>query len=687
MKYSVANNVIHFSLDRADGPQNCFVCIEGLKKFKNLILSTCEVVRDKSQGRSNFTCMANIYSFVKVFVAFLKYENIQLPSTEHQWQNFVLSFFNYYLTNSTFRSSTRSRMVSWQHPTRSILMELQNRNIIPIELLIPKIRLSSESYRAGSTPILKTISKRQNLNEVSDKILVSPNFSQRDEDFMKTIELDCRQKVRVVQEVCLKHWQALVNDQSFSKNDADKISNEEIDRIFLVGRKNKITRANFYKLTGATCENEHKWLFATIKRIIYLSDSPTCISSLQLKSLPYFSRRVFQTGGYGRILSKQTDMEKHAFQQLSTFQAVYHFSGILSPRDVAAICALLIIEHPKFNPMSLKFAKITNKSGKWNLHVTDGDSQQVFSVDKPRAQSRKAAVLSPLACKLIGDVITITAPVRELLKRARNQDADYLFIGMSSGRLKRITTSLISAFTQPNKTSLCKLYPELTAAGLGKNEFSFAKLRNSLGVVRWFDTGSIDEMSRCLGNSKRTTIEHYLPPVLLGMWNTRIIRRFQNTLIVLASDRKSSLTLSDFQSEEELADFVAQLLFEYKDGSSPIASRLHAALSSEKSVKTTTNGLINLKICDESLSYLYAFKDYVTQKISSESSDFAPDDLATGLIELGRLIQYACENRKDFFALSEVLDLNSLCKIHEKAKVKKVHLSKEFEKFEITKSF
>jgi len=376
-----------------------------------------------------------------------------------------------------------------------------------------------------------------------------------------------------------------------------------------------------------------------------------------------------------------------AHSQLSILQSLYYFSGFLASREVAAICALLILEHPNFNPLSLKHCKLFNERGQAHIYITDKSNTLIFSVDKPRAKVRKAAVLSETASKIIEDVIRVTAPLRDLLRRSNNPDADYLFLVVSEGKIRKVTTTLTGAFTQPNKTSMCKLYPELVESGLGPKQFSFAKLRNTMGVLRWFETGSIPEMSRCLGNAQRTTINFYLPQSLLKSWNTRIIRRFQNTLIILSSDQECVVQNSDFASEEELTEFIGQLLIEFKYGSSPIADRLHALFTRNGEVKQSLEGLVNFKICVDSLSHLYAYSDYITRLQPSRPKFSQRSSLESGLVELSRLIHHACENQSDFSALSDILDLTLLTSTHCKAKAMKPNILKKFQKFEITDRF
>ncbi|WP_214653406.1 hypothetical protein, partial [Vibrio anguillarum] len=112
---------------------------------------------------------------------------------------------------------------------------------------------------------------------------------------------------------------------------------------------------------------------------------------------------------------------------------------------------------------------------------------------------------------------------------------------------------------------MSELYPEIAG-----HNVSLSSLRNTMGVLRWFESGSIREMAKTLGNTERVTLENYIPPVLLKMWNNRIIRRFQQTLIILSAyDEDYLIEVSDFQSMADLSYFMAQMFFCSERGRSP----------------------------------------------------------------------------------------------------------------------
>jgi hypothetical protein len=218
-----------------------------------------------------------------------------------------------------------------------------------------------------------------------------------------------------------------------------------------------------------------------------------------------------------------------------------------------------------------------------------------------------------------------------------------------------------------------------------------------MGVLKWFETGSIREMSRRLGNTTRVVLEHYLPPALLHAWNTRIIRRFQNTLIVLAAhDEDYLLDVTDFTTVADLQHFIAQLVIEFPGTSSPLAKEVQERLGSvifegrNGDDMGVPDGLLNIRLSPTSLSYLYAFSDFAMNELTEEAltqvdpqSNLAPAQF----VDLARLIRHACENELVASDLSEILDLSRLRKVHKDALVRQAALSDRFGKLSIVKQW
>lgn len=236
------------------------------------------------------------------------------------------------------------------------------------------------------------------------------------------------------------------------------------------------------------------------------------------------------------------------------------------------------------------------------------------------------------------------------------------------------------------------MYPELQKAGLTRGVLSLSKVRNTMGVLRWFETGSIQEMSRCLGNSDRVVLEHYIPSSLIEEWNTRIIRRFQNTLIILAcKDEDFLLDVTDFLTMDELINFTSQLVIEYKKGTSPIANLIHNFSSGlpDKKVEDDT-AVLNINLSSNGIAYLYAFHEFTLKNISqiekiNQSS--AISDSAKALINLSSFIKHACESNAISPALRDIIDYESLMLVHRKALKLKDILLEQFDNMHLSHSF
>ena len=372
-------------------------------------------------------------------------------------------------------------------------------------------------------------------------------------------------------------------------------------------------------------------------------------------------------------------MPASAYNKLSSRSQFYRFAGLLSPLDVAAACCVLTIEHPQFTPEALQSAKILNVNGKIHLALTDSTERLILSLDKPRAGKRKTAILSPVSLKILREIMDLTKSVRIILKKHGDKGWRHLFLGCQiSGRLGAITAPALF-LSRTRGPSLCSLYPALPEAGLTSGTFDYRRIRTTMGVLRWFETGSISEMSRRLGNSTKVVIEHYLPPALLKAWNTRLIRRFQNVLIVLAAHSEDYLLdVADFPSFSELQNFIGQMLIEYPNNSSPLANEIQSRFASKTkincdSTKTPKNGLLNIRLSPTSLAYLYAFSDFAAKKLSAEELDHvdARSQLAPiQFIHLSHLIHHACENSEISLGLREILDIAQLKSIHGQALVR-----------------
>jgi len=700
VKYIINGEHIIFTLGDSEGPKRTRLSLLDLEDNQDIIISLCTHICTYGYGKANYTQISYVTNFLRPIAAFFRDSDTRSPVSTSEWQGLILSFMNFYLCSNVWSNATaKTRIELWRERINPMLKFMQEEEVIPQGVCIPKIRMNSEASNHSHNKTLRhTPVNRVNEGEDLSKLLVDTSFSMEDSDYLDLIASECRDKVNTLKNVCIAHWEAMLQDHKVGNFFADKIHRADLDQLLDKSGNPRCYHSSKYKLVCSKVNpNGHYWAFAIIRRLLETSNNLDCIAAKKLRSLPYFGSSALKDRDYVDIIEGVTGLKKSAFNILPTASYIYHFAGILSGVDVAAICVLLTIEHPNLNPQSLVNAKIVNVRGKSFIVSTDNNGQKIFSVDKPRAKSRKYAILSPLAQEMIDNVIRLTQPIRRILKINNNKDWRYLFLGQQmGGKLGRMLTSASDSLTCNKSRSLIRMYPELVDAKLSRGTLSYSRVRNTMGVLKWFETGSIREMSRCLGNTSRVALEHYLPPSLIDAWNARIIRRFQNTLIILAcSNEQYLLEASDFSSLGDLMQFISQLVFDYKPGSSPIANEIQKLASQlpQRSFETPgpkPDGIVNIKLCPIGIAYLYAFHEYALKNIPESKwmttgvgSTVSPQQL----IDTAILIKHACESEIVSPVISEIIEYKSLLLMHHEAIKLKPEIMSRLSTFHITSEF
>jgi hypothetical protein len=374
------------------------------------------------------------------------------------------------------------------------------------------------------------------------------------------------------------------------------------------------------------------------------------------------------------------------------------FLGVLTTLDVAVATIILIQEHPNLTPQAVLNAKLIGPAGRSYVIATGDGRSTTFSVDKPRAGQRKYALLTPRAAHVIKHVIRATADVREALKRAGHSHWKNLFLGCPAGSNSRIgilksvaVPTIVSSKKQRN--TLAGFYPELEDAGIVHGVFSFKKLRATQAVLRWFDTGSISSASRALGNTYPVAMKHYVPEPIIKIWNDRIIRRFQNTLITLAAaDEDYLLDATDIETLSDLQSFLTQLLIENQPGSSPIGNELHRrfdlpdTMDGDTAERPRGYSLLSIRLNSNSLAMLYAYRETTLRNLPQEKLDIV--DLRTGLapssfIQLATMLQSASSSGEVSDVMRESLDIARLREIDSVARQRLPDLLQRFKRLRI----
>jgi hypothetical protein len=688
VNYSILNNEILFTIGEKNKPKKRCISIKNIIVDIKLIHQICTSICKLGQGKSVYTQCQYTQNFAKPLINFFIHKEVSNPKSSSDWQSIILQFLNFYISDNIYSTASLSTKIEvWHTRISSFLNRLTDEGVIPLGLVIPKINLKKEVSGATHKKTLQDSLPEK--TSTLDKLIIDTNFSKDDGVFLDEIEFRLRRKITILKRVCLEHFETLKTDTDLIQKHTENSKYSEINSLFDHLGKVVDPLPSKYNLICSHNDGEsHIWTILIMKRLLVLSNDINCISAKSLSQLPFFNSVVFRHRVSVKQLESITTLTPCAFNLMTSAEIFQHFCGMLSGVDMAAICTLLTIEHPNFNPMSLQNAKLFGVKGKMHLITTDDAKTSIFSIDKPRVKKRKNAVLTPLSQELILFVIKLTQPIRNLLKRSSNPDWRYLFLGMPpvGGNLGKIKMSVSDALTCTKTRSLIRMYPQLEKAGLKRGVLNLQKVRNTMGVLKWFETGSIKEMSQCLGNSQRVALEHYMPPSLIEEWNTRIIRRFQNTLIILACrDEEFLLDVTDFSTMDELIHFTSKLLVEYKKGSSPIANLVHTFnIDTPNKEPINNSGIINVNLSVNGVAYLYAFHEYVLNNIPKNESTIHSStmtDSAHALIKLSSFIKHACETSSISPSLREIIDYESLLIVHNKALKLKDILLKRFNHF------
>lgn len=652
-----------------------------------LLVALCKRVsglRPKSQKRTH-------HEFLRPLFAFMAASKCGWPKRSDDWQMFLLNFQRYYLTNRTFSTASAvTRVGQWRKQCAPCMSFLQQEELIPGDVVIPSTDQRHEQTDARDEPLLGRPEPKIPQVATVQKLLLDLSYVKADSDYLSDIERDLRSRVELLKRVCLTHWDAMKADHSRGRELAAAISEEELRRELALPRQKYGPR-----LAAATTEFGLEWGLAATKYLLQHGRDVDCIAISTLRTTSLFGHWDVQAKVYRPRLLKETQMPKAAFKQLRSSWMFYRFAGVLSGLDMAVACALLQIEHPNFSPESISELRLLNVRGKHYLIATDVDGVLLFSADKPRARKRITTVLSPLAKEIVEYVLRITAPVRRVLKGKGDRGWRFLFLGMQkNGVIGPPRVHLSVYLTRDNQYfSLTRLYPDLSSGGLARGTLDYRRIRNTQGVLRWFETGSVAEVARTLGNTSRVTLQHYLPPALLHAWNVRLVRYFQQVLVVLASEGETyQLDVSDFYKLDDLLKFIADLVLAYPADKSPVGDAIHklfASAASSTTKDTHCDAILHIRVSPESLALLHAFSEWASRLDEKVRLYKSP---RTGLmpqqfIDMSRMLTHACNDDDHKARISEMIDLPLLKRCNSAAARHYERYRRQFSAFTLEKKW
>lgn len=226
---------------------------------------------------------------------------------------------------------------------------------------------------------------------------------------------------------------------------------------------------------------------------------------------------------------------------------------------------LLVSEHPSMTPAFLRSIQIYDKRGV-KSGISEGDGVVTLHGVKRRRGPKLAAQdipLTPQGYELILQIIEVTKPLRDYLRKRGDGNWRYLLLSCSKG------------FGYPTRYRIDPMYParyersaqrlaEVCSVDLAKarglvRRTSLPTIRASKAVLIYVETGSVSAMSKALGHSQcdEGLLSHYLPMPILEFFRERWIRLFQTGIILEAlTGSPFRFRASAFSTLQEMDDFL-----------------------------------------------------------------------------------------------------------------------------------
>lgn len=551
--------------------------------------------------------------------AFCAYGITSLPTSHSNWQQLILDVHRFIMTRTDRKSSLQTRQSCEWQDTRKFFSILIDEGIAPVSIYLPPVRevLSSIDITRYNTGLLgQSVATIISGTSEVDKLLMKISLARTDSEYLEEVRDTLAFRRRILLEALTDYWHTLKSNMDFGRHLISLVSWEQLEpELRKIGKRN---RADIHPANPMLGKSElAKYL--TIIKYAYDGCPPTDDTLRTMQKENEYLPRLSCLGPINEW-TKSIDAPRNFASVDSRLgrNVLWWWQGRISHLDVSMITALLIMLQPSWTPQAVLQARVSNRNGKHYLQLSDIGA--IFEINKPRATSMKKEVLDPLSQQIIETLIQIGEPLRNELRESNSQLANLLLLPY--GRTNKVSSPKFatansflsgtnSRFSGPNWIGA--IYPGLTKNGLGEGMITFSKIRKTEGVLEWFRTKSLKAVSRKLGNTERVVLHHYIPKSLLDGWNTRMIRRFQNLWISIATaDEDFQLHVSDFNCLEDLHIFLRDMLKLHLPGTSPLASEMHNRFISAEFNKlpqpALIDGHLHVAISSGSLGALYSYQ-------------------------------------------------------------------------------
>ncbi|MEY8197607.1 MAG: hypothetical protein RPS47_00010, partial [Colwellia sp.] len=239
---------------------------------------------------------------------------------------------------------------------------------------------------------------------------------------------------------------------------------------------------------------------------------------------------------------------------------------------LGALCTLLVLEHPQLTPAALQNWELFDKKGQMTGYKQVGGSYVivVYKNRKGAAKAQQDIVLNEYSQSIVKTLIGHTELARQYLKANPSTDEyqenawRYMLIRADLNKASWCGNFAASI----NTASMSSAYRQwVYNHSSGMNEADKLLLSKSVGlrsgrklraIRTYIKTHSLREVAEVLGHETVNVdlLNKYLPSALMGFFNARWIRQFQNALIYIAMQESDYLFEAVDIKPENLDEFL-----------------------------------------------------------------------------------------------------------------------------------
>jgi hypothetical protein len=572
----------------------------------------------------------------------------KLPIRNENWCLFI-AFVNYLMDRGVFLSV----------PIPPGNSKLWKRNI-----------LSNSNHKKGSDPVVVTS-------------LVPISLARSDEEYLDELQKDLEKSREIFLSCAQKEIDLIRSEKAAGDAIISSVDYEELSRLtelsFSTTKPYHVKKTDISGYASNPFLNQKKMCGAGVSLYGPLHPNGYAHILARIKHEHDGFYCFFNNG----VLSKDDGALSSAIRTIPSWQTMGGHLGLLTTRKLVPFFVYILLNNPSFNVESLAKAELYGTNGIMKLLGTAGEesSNVRMKVKKPRARCEKSEVLDEKTKKVLQLLLDLTKPLRNYLKKIGDPNHNKLWlIGGSSGTGKP-QFSQIESIRDHFGARAHRTGTEWEALSKGKacaakNSFlashdelkpyigiaNLSRLRTTVGLIEWFKTGGdAKAVARLLGNSVKVTLDHYIPQALQILMNRRLIRRFQNLLIIAATvGEPYMLEATDFSTIEDLHMFLAQMLEPERVNGNELLNELQKKLNGSKTTPVCElshmDKRIVINVSADNLALLFIYEEYV-KKAGLETQlkkDLVTDTSPSFWMELSNILRETIpkdESRRELMPL------------------------------------